>query len=220
MTKLIETYISEIVNQQLKEKAVAVEQAPSTLCLEIMTDSYSSKFILFDEQGFFNYATNKLKNDSFKPGIYKEIVYGYIVVIKDSKCGYYSVSASAAKKGYGPLMYDIAMSHIHPHYLTSDRQSVSSKAQRVWDFMLNKRENDFDIQPIRTTDCKYGKFGPESEILDYKFRIKNKINIDNFLSNKTNLIEKLKDNGINHAHSKYLLTQLGNMLFSSVVDSD
>lgn len=51
----------------------------------------------------------------------------------------YEVKLSAAYQGYGPLMYDIALSYIYPKYLISDRTSVSDEAQSVWKYYLNKR---------------------------------------------------------------------------------
>lgn len=57
-------------------------------------------------------------------------VVGMLNVKKDAQCGGARVVSSvAADKGFGPLLYDIAMSS---GPLASDRHSVSLSAERVW----------------------------------------------------------------------------------------
>ena len=51
----------------------------------------------------------------------------------------YEIKHSAAYQGYGPLMYDVALSYVYPNYLISDRSSISDEAQSVWKYYLNKR---------------------------------------------------------------------------------
>jgi len=52
----------------------------------------------------------------------------------------YSVGAVAAEKGYGPLLYDLAMKIIYPSWLTSDRTGkVEPSARAVWDYYNNNR---------------------------------------------------------------------------------
>jgi hypothetical protein len=67
----------------------------------------------------------------------------------------YQVDKSAAKKGWGPLTYDITMSVIHPAYLIADRGSNSSDADKVWTYYLNNRPDvhkEF-MEEIITGDC-------------------------------------------------------------------
>lgn len=53
--------------------------------------------------------------------------------------GAWEVKLSAAQKGYGPLLYDAAMSVCGS--ITASRDKVSSQAERVWDF-YNKSRSD------------------------------------------------------------------------------
>lgn len=59
-----------------------------------------------------------------------------------SAMGSYMVSMSDATKGWGPMLYDVAMeiaTSIEHRGLTADRGNVSSSAKRVWDFYYNNR---------------------------------------------------------------------------------
>ena len=65
-------------------------------------------------------------------------VIGHISFSKIEK-DLYKIDFSAAEKGYGPLLYDMAMSTIYPNWLAADRNSVSDDAIRVWNFYFNNR---------------------------------------------------------------------------------
>jgi len=67
----------------------------------------------------------------------------------------YQVDKSAAKKGWGPLTYDITMSVIHPAYLIADRNSNSPDADRVWSYYLKNRPDVHKelIEELITGDC-------------------------------------------------------------------
>lgn len=51
----------------------------------------------------------------------------------------WEVTASVAQRGYGPTMYDIAMSKLKR--ITSDRDTVSAAAEKVWNFYSSNRPN-------------------------------------------------------------------------------
>jgi len=63
----------------------------------------------------------------------------------------WEVVNSAANKGYGPLLYDLAMEivvgEIGDLGVTCDTTSVSPEAQRVWDFYYSSR-NDVEHEEL------------------------------------------------------------------------
>lgn len=65
--------------------------------------------------------------------------------------GGYQVTWSEAEKGYGPLMYDIAMEHATQigNGLTCDRAVVSTDAYKVWQYYLKNRS---DIKKLQLDD--------------------------------------------------------------------
>jgi len=78
---------------------------------------------------------------------------GYIKVVPgdhDSSWGAAEVVASAAVKGYGPMMYDIAMSKSDAP-LMPDRSSLSPKAAGVWKH-YDKQRSDVKKLPIDDID--------------------------------------------------------------------
>ena len=53
--------------------------------------------------------------------------------------GVHRVWISSAERGYGPLMYDIALSNVYPERLKCDNVAVSPSAQNIWYYYFNKR---------------------------------------------------------------------------------
>ena len=57
--------------------------------------------------------------------------------------GTWVVTTSRANKGWGPLMYDVAMewATMHGSGLTCDRETVSDAAYHIWDYYMNSRSD-------------------------------------------------------------------------------
>jgi len=62
--------------------------------------------------------------------------------------GAWKISGSEAQRGWGPLLYDIAMewATMEGNGLMADRDSVSPSAHKVWDHYLNSRGDVMDHQ--------------------------------------------------------------------------
>jgi hypothetical protein len=90
---------------------------------------------------------------------------GIIVIRKpkyDYECGdTYEVQWSDAKKGWGPLLYDIAMevASLEGKQIMSDRDSVSDSAQGVWDYYNTKRP---DVKKTQL-DNEWGILTPKNK---------------------------------------------------------
>ena len=70
------------------------------------------------------------------------------MIIKPSRypCnGAHTVEVAVGWKGYGPAIYDLAMS-ISPNGLIADRGDVSSKAQGVWEYYFKNKRPDIEIK--------------------------------------------------------------------------
>lgn len=59
-----------------------------------------------------------------------------------------SVARSAARKGFGPVVYDIALAKAYPAWVTPDQFSLSSKAKKVWEYMFHQRAGEIEHTPI------------------------------------------------------------------------
>lgn len=139
-------------------------------------------------------------------------------LLKDPCNSAYSVTAVAARKGYGPTTYDIAMSMYGE--ITSDKESedgmfsVSSAAKRVWD--VYKQRPDVNQNPLdniddpktpqKSDDCKVTR-NPESS-LNFSYSLKGSIDISVYLLNaqklKMSCNEILKNSSLDKDEKKEL----------------
>ena len=72
--------------------------------------------------------------------------------------GAYSVAKSMSAKGWGPLLYDVAMEWATSKGtgLISDRIDVTPEAVKIWDFYLNNRESEEGIYITQLTNLNDG----------------------------------------------------------------
>jgi hypothetical protein len=123
---------------------------------------------------------------------YMNFIIGTIVTKKlDKAWEAHEVQTSAAEKGYGPLMYDLALSQCET--ITSDRSSVSSQAEGIWAYYFLKRK---DVEKLPFDDIKNPKTPPIEDDaklhsqfkapLNYAYRVKNPIYNVSMLDQKSN----------------------------------
>lgn len=100
----------------------------------------------------------------------------------------WETKGSAAEKGYGPVMYDIAMSLISPAYLMADRSVVSDQARKVWKYMYDHRMAEYDVIDLPPF-YRWSNLNPESpnhELpwLDFAYRLRKKLPVYSSLYTK------------------------------------
>jgi hypothetical protein len=82
----------------------------------------------------------------------ENVIVGVIALAPGKKAqqwGAMSVQASAAQKGYGPLLYDAAMTLFGK--ITADRRHVSPSAEKVWRYYADNRK---DVQKFPFDDVE------------------------------------------------------------------
>ena len=86
---------------------------------------------------------------------------------------FWEVVNSAAHKGWGPLLYDVAMElvsskqYIGAEGITPDRMSVSYEARNVWKYYFNNRPDVFSAAvPSEYVVSLFDKAGPRHEFLN------------------------------------------------------
>jgi len=196
--------IKEFVKLSLNEKKMSEKDAEeSSLALLIHSDSYETEFVLYDVKGMYDFAMKfNAHNDMTIAKNAIGFIKGMIVTIK-SHYGHapaYNASAvalSAAEKGYGPLMYDIAMKHCGK--LISDRDEVSPLAKSVWNHYKNNRndvesyklDNFYDPKTATKFDDSYVfDDGDDENPLNYAYELKSSLNIEKLISNNEELLER------------------------------
>lgn len=170
----LQTLLENLLEEELDEAAIPVEQANQER-LALMTKGGGTGgacVMLYNPRFALDGLTEAFERNG------KEAELGLMLeqALEDSRAiiGYlsyepiqsgtdspYYVSLSAADTGYGPLLYDIGLSMIAPRSLTSDRNSVSKAAQRIWQYYFNNR-TDVNRQLIAGADDirQYGKLVP------------------------------------------------------------
>jgi hypothetical protein len=119
--------------EEISEAAKNISHLPETAGLFIPTENY---LVLYDAK--FNE------------------IYGIISLWKSTKSDmkYYSVGAVAAESGFGPLMYELGMSHVFPNGITPDRDSsLTPSAEKIYIQMANR--GDIKKEPIKAGDADY-----------------------------------------------------------------
>lgn len=149
---MIKTNLStllEYLDEDIDEAAVSVKQAISGK-LAAYTNQGAigwrhGAIILYDPIMATNNIKDNIQEDYAAEDIitFERAIVGYVNIQPNDYCGTntYEVKTSAALSGYGPLLYDMALSHIYPNYLTADRSSVSTKAQKVWEYYFYNRKD-------------------------------------------------------------------------------
>lgn len=128
-------------------------------------------------------------------------VYGVVMVNVTSdhpQWGAKEIEFTAARSGYGPMMYDIAMADVGG--LIADRGSVSDDARGIWSFYKNKRPDvekkqiDNYLNPTTKTEEDDGERHEEEpgDSLDYAYFLKNGPNVSMLKANHEAALPMLK----------------------------
>lgn len=112
------------------------------------------------------------------------LIVGFIRVRpSDFDAKVWEVKGSAAEKGYGPVMYDIAMSLISPSYLMADRSTVSDQARNVWKYMYEHRMVEYDTVEL-PQEKRWSRPEKETPWLDFAYRLRKKLTVYSSLYTK------------------------------------
>jgi hypothetical protein len=118
--------------------------------------------------------------------LFMSSIVGSLEIIPDPHLGpedVWVVASSAASKGYGPLLYDLAMSAVYPGYLRPSAM-ITPSAKRVWSFYFGGRSGSVEhVLPPGLTKATLGKVPPDKRHLEYIYRIKRPISLKQLLKN-------------------------------------
>lgn len=170
--------------------------------LHIIAEGLFRRFVVFDTERFLKYLElskdcdpmSVLENNNIKP------IIGSIVIEKHPKEMIWSTISIAAEHGYGPLLYEIAMSNIYPHYLSPDDPSrVSDDAKNIWKKFCSRKDTNKKIKfqlekPFELINHPALKINP-NYCLFYQYKINKPINYQKYLIGKK-FIKKATNNQI------------------------
>lgn len=139
-------------SSDLDEAAVGVAQARAEQLAIVPGSKGGKSVILYKPNEILQEADRSLAEVNADQVFVEDFV-GSKSIVASISCHKYSknvyeVQLASANSGYGPLVYDLALSTLYPNFLISDRRSVSRSAEKVWKFYLNRRA-DVEKQPFK-----------------------------------------------------------------------
>lgn len=149
LAELITGILSETVEEAALNAPAISKNENIALFFKNEGKSEDSIFaVLFD----WKRALEAAKKDRVSYNIDRSIqpfVVGFVKIkpVLEGETDVRTIALSAAEPGYGPLMYDVGLAMAYPNYLAADRGSISTKAQKVWDYYFSKR-TDVEKKPI------------------------------------------------------------------------
>ena len=87
-----------------------------------------------------------------------------------------------SERGYGHLLYKLAMQEYDGLIPTQDKKTISKDAIKAWNRLYNDKK-------VETTLLKRSK---QTFPLNYEYRLKNKLNINKYTQNTDNFIDNNK----------------------------
>lgn len=109
----------EYLDEDINEAAKSVKQAISE---KLAASTTNNSIILYNPQAALSSTKNNIENGyAIEDTIsFNNAIVGYVLFDSDSSCeDAYEVKQSAALSGYGPLLYDLVLSHIYPNFKVS-----------------------------------------------------------------------------------------------------
>lgn len=199
----LNSLITFLITENITEAAISIQEAQNqNLALQI--DNPKKGFvraILYDPT-IVKQNLKSLKSNS-RRNLFLDAIYAFIIVepIKLQGCenikNTSAVQAVAAKKGYGPLIYDITLSSLHPIYLTSDRSSVSNDAFNIWNYYFFNRSHNVIAKPLPincTLPKQFQDLPLKQNPLAHKYQIAAPINFASLTDNHIQLLNSANKN--------------------------
>lgn len=159
--KLISKLIENILDKELEEIAVTSDEAGKKNLALMFNTGLSQEIILYTLEGNIE-------------------IFGYMSISEiENLNNSYVVDLSAAEKGFGPLLYEIAMTKFG--FIVPDRFSVSQSAKNLWLKFYNR--NDIAKETLPETIRKHSE-----DFLNHRYTVKTPINLSKLEQrNKLNL---------------------------------
>lgn len=171
--------------------------------IHVIEEGVFKRVVILNTNKFLKYLnceknSNLLENLKNKEA--NNPIVGTICIEKHPKEMNWATISIASEHGYGPLLYEIAMSSIYPHYLSPDDSSrVNDNAKSIWEKFCYRKDikkiiktqfqKPFELieHPALKLDSKYCLF--------YQYKIKKPINYQKYLI-ENQYIKKTTDNKI------------------------
>lgn len=151
--EIVLSLIEELVYEEMamNEAALTMDYAQQKhIALSIFDQGRTKVFVLYKPKDF-----RLMLRDSERQGgefPFKETVVGFVELQWKQDCKAWELSHIAGEKGFGPLMFDIAMSAVSPQFIKSDEKWMSADIRKVWNYALTNRSDEYKVANLNGCD--------------------------------------------------------------------
>jgi hypothetical protein len=197
--------MKEVIKKLLRESLIGEERFNST--------HLTNKTILvLDTNSLTLYDTTFWGTENLEEG-----VLGFIAI--GNHKGNLYVELSSAKKGYGPLMYELAMQSVYDNPLMPDYDgNANEKALRIWDYFYKGKNPDVKVIELKKGDEGYRDFIGYNDVDDnvkYLFNSRFYMEPDDFYTLESNAEEFFDEIGDYKNNSKIIIN-MGHEMFNKM----
>lgn len=137
--------IKRFIKQSLRENILSEERFD-------YTHLNNKTILVLSVNSLTLYDTTYWNTENIEDGIL-----GFIAIGNHN--GELYVELSSAKKGYGPLMYELAMQSVYDNPLMPDYEgNTNDKALRIWDYFYKGNNPDVKVIELKEGDKGYKDF--------------------------------------------------------------
>lgn len=134
--------MKSFIKQRLRENIIHEVRFNSS-------DLNNNTILVLDVNSLTLYDTTYWNTENIEDG-----VLGFIAIGNNK--GELYVELSSAKKGYGPLMYELAMQSVYDNPLMPDYDgNANEKALRIWDYFYKGNNSDVKVIQLKEGDDGY-----------------------------------------------------------------
>lgn len=195
-------------NLSLDERMTMMSDIQSDAYILLTAKSKLIKDIILIKTNELEPFLNSVRNFKGVEALYV----GMIRIIESSKCStvngdkVYEVVNSAATKGFGPLMYELAMSSLGQTWIMPDRASVSSDAAGVWNRFYDRE----DVAKKQLKNCKQFK----NPSLNFAYTLLSPRDVSGIETRSNQLLEKVaKEAGFSVENVKQVILEYSQAFF-------
>lgn len=171
---LLKEFISLTVEKLVKEMKKNIDDFGNNIKIYIIERGPYKRIVLLDQDKLISYLTDLENNKEINLEKLTETpVVGTLVFQRTNQKDLWRTISIASEEGYGPLLYELAMSMIYPSWYSPDDPSrVNELSKRVWIKFFERDDVDKKRKNIESSN-------PENP-LNFQYKIKNPISYESY----------------------------------------
>ena len=171
---LLKEFISLTVEKLVKEMKKNIDDFGNNIKIYIIERGPYKRIVLLDQDKLISYLSDLENNKEIDlENLTETPVVGTLVFQRTNQKDLWRTISIASEEGYGPLLYELAMSMIYPSWYSPDDPSrVNELSKRVWIKFFERDDVDKKRKNIESSN-------PENS-LNFQYKIKNPISYESY----------------------------------------